>query len=80
MVGAERMGGPWHCFGHQTSNKKTNNQKYGATLDGRSLMMPHTTTHQKDAGAMERVYKKRCNQGGECRGDDTIVFGGGIRS
>ena len=39
-------------------------------------MMQHTTTNQKYVGAMERIYERRCNQGGECRGDDTIKWGG----
>jgi hypothetical protein len=72
-------GVPWHCFGCQTSNEKTNNQKYGATLDGHCLTMQHTTTNQKHAGTMKQVYKKRCNQGGVRKGDDTIVLEG-IRS
>jgi hypothetical protein len=72
-------GAPWHCFGRRTSDEKTNNQKYGVTLDGRRLMMTHTTTNQKHASATERDYKRRCDQGGARRGDDTIVLGG-IRS
>ena len=80
MAGAKRMGEAlWHCVGRLTSNKKTNNQKYGVTLDGWRSMMPHTTTNQKHAGAMERVNKRRYDQGGARRGDDAIVLGG-IRS
>jgi hypothetical protein len=63
------MGGaPWHCFGRQKSDKKTNNEKYGVTLDGWHSMMQHTTTNQKHVGAMEQVYERRCDQGGACRG------------
>jgi hypothetical protein len=39
----------------------------------------HATTNQKHTGAMERVYKSRCNYGGVRRGDDTVVLVG-IRS
>jgi hypothetical protein len=35
----------------------------------------HKTTNQKHAGAMERVYESRCNQGRVCRVDETIVSG-----
>jgi hypothetical protein len=69
----------WHCVGRGTSDKKTNNQKYGMTIDGRRLMTLHTATNQKYTSAIKRVYERRCNQGGACRGDDTIVLGG-IRS
>jgi hypothetical protein len=44
----EAYGGlPWHCFGHQTSDKKSNNQKYGTTLDGCRVMIIYATTNQK---------------------------------
>ncbi len=69
-------GAPWHCLGRRTSNKKTNNKKYGVTLDDRRSITTHITTNQKHAGAMERVYERRCDQGGARRGDDTIVLGG----
>jgi hypothetical protein len=37
----------------------------------------HATTNQKHAGsAMERIYESRCDQGGVCTGDETIVLGG----
>ncbi len=38
-------------------------------------MTTHTANNQKHVGAMERVYKRRCNQGGATRGDNIIVLG-----
>jgi hypothetical protein len=54
---------------------KKNNRKYVMTLDGQCLMTTHTANNQKHVGAMERVYKRRCNQGGATRGDNIIVLG-----
>jgi hypothetical protein len=42
-------------------------------------MTTHTKTNQKHMGATEQIYERRCDQGGERRGDDTIGLGG-IRS
>jgi hypothetical protein len=39
----------------------------------------HAATNQKHMGAMEQVYVSRCDQGGACTGDETIIWGG-IRS
>jgi hypothetical protein len=39
-------------------------------------MTLHTTTNQKHAGVIKRVYERRCDQGGARRGDDTIILGG----
>jgi hypothetical protein len=35
----------------------------------------HATTNQKHAGAMERVYERRCNQGGACMGKKPLFWG-----
>jgi hypothetical protein len=78
-LGGAYGGAQWHCFGRQMSDKKTNNHKYGVTVDGRRSKMPHTTTNQKHAGVIEQVHKRRHDQGGAHRGDDTIILGG-IRS
>jgi hypothetical protein len=60
MAGAEHMGGaPWHCFGHQMSDKKPNNKKYGVTLDGHCLMIFYATTNQKQV-AMMKKGKETC--------------------
>jgi hypothetical protein len=71
--------GPVALFWPWNKQQKTNNQKYNVTLDGQRLMTPYTTTNQKYMGSIVWAYKRRCNQGGACRGDDTIVLGG-IRS
>jgi hypothetical protein len=47
-------GTPWHHFGRQTSDKKTNNKKYGVTLDGGRLVIIYTTTNQKQAVMIEK--------------------------
>jgi hypothetical protein len=63
-------------FLSSNERQKTNNQKYGMTLDGRCSITLHTTTNQKHVGAIEQAYKRKCDQGGVRGGDDTIVLGG----
>jgi hypothetical protein len=74
--GRSIWGGAVALFWPSNKQQKTNNQKYGMTLDGWCSMTPQTTTNQKHAGAIERVYKRRCNQGRARKGDDTIILGG----
>jgi hypothetical protein len=47
------------------SNKQQKNKQSIIQRDLRwpRSMTTHKTTNQKHAGAMERVYKRRCNQG-----------------
>ncbi len=55
-------------WGGESDDKKINNIKYIVALGGRWLIILHTTTNQKWAGAGEERVEKRDKHGGVAEG------------
>ncbi len=76
-AGAERFGGVLSlCAGRLIVPCKKYKNEICHGLRWLCYDVSHTTTNQKHAGTIERVYESMCDQGRERRGDETIVLGG----
>ncbi len=67
-------GAPWHHVGHWTSDQKTNNKKYGVTLDVHRLTIINAAT-KKQVLMMEKGKERRFDQGGARWERYSIVLG-----
>jgi hypothetical protein len=66
---------PWHCFGSQTSDKKTNKSKIWCDLRWLLFDDSYATTNQKQVLMMEKGKERRFDWGGARGGRDSIVLG-----